>query len=294
MHRLFVFLKRHEGANRLLGAFEGFWIFLDWAPVRKTEYSATLNLMYLQAMRWAVSLCEAAGDEPAVNRYRAEAEALQGSIDTHFWDAAGKVWRDGFDPRKNGPVEEISQHANALAILLDLHPEAHGRIAREVLLKSALARRSKIVTASPFFYSSVIEAILRAGLRNEAIDLIREKWGTFLDEGATAFWEFWEPTGSLCHAWSASPLYFLSQQILGVMPTEAGWSKVRISPSLGNLEFARGVVPSPLGPIRVEWEKGGEDQLAVRIDVPEGMEAEFVGPGDGARTLTAGAHEFHT
>ncbi len=294
MHRLFDFFNRHESRNRLIGNFGAFWVFLDWATVRKADYSATLNLMYLQALRHAIQLCLVAGDSAGEQKYTASAEALAISIDTHFWDEAGKVFRDGFDPVTNGPVEQISQHANALAILLNLRPEAHEKIARDILLKPSLARRSKIVTASPFFYAYIIEALIKAGLRKEAKEIIRTKWGAMLDRGATTFWEFWEPTGSLCHAWSASPLYIMSQQLLGVVPVEPGWIKIVIAPDPGDLDFARGIVPSPMGPVRVEWEKSGDDQLAVRIDVPEGMTAEFLNPTGGKRILTAGRNEFHT
>jgi alpha-L-rhamnosidase len=294
VERVLAFFKRHEWANRLVGGFDGFWVFLDWAPVRKADFSATLNLMYLQALRWAARLREVAGDARGAERHHATAEALAGSIDTHFWDAAANVWRDGFDPESNAPVEEVSQHANALAILLDLRPEAGAKIARDVLLKPAQARRSRAVTGSPFFYAYVLEAMAKAGLRAEAIDVIREKWGSMLDRGATTFWEHWEPSDSLCHAWSASPLYHLSQLALGVAATEPGWRRVRIAPVVGKLESAKGVVPTPLGPLRIEWEKGGEDQLAVRVEVPEGMEAEFVSPAADRRALGPGVHEFHT
>lgn len=124
--------------------------------------------------------------------------------------------------------------------------------------------------------------------------MIGIKWGSMIDRGATTFWEFWEPSGSLCHAWSASPLYVLSQQLLGVVPVEPGWARIQISPNPGKLDFARGVVPSPMGPVRVEWEKSGDDQLAVRVDVPEGMTAEFLNPAGGRRILTTGLNEFHT
>ena len=132
-------------------------------------------------------------------------------------------------------------------------------------------------------------------LRAEAIEIIRDKWGAMLDAGATTFWENWEGgTISHCHAWSASPVYHLSQQVLGVMPVDVGWKQVRITPLAGKLDFARGTVPSPLGAIRVEWEKAGEDQLAVRVDLPPGMSGEFVGPLGEVRMLEEGAHEFHT
>ena len=294
MHRLFEFFSRHESKNRLIGNFDAFWVFLDWAEVRKADYSATLNLLYLQSLQRAGSLCELAGDTAGAQRYAASAESLASSIDTHFWDAAGNVFRDGFDPVTNGPVEQVSQHANALAILLNLRPESHGEIARNILLKPAKSRRSKVITASPFFYAYVIEALIKAGLQSEALEIVSTKWGTSIDRGATTFWEFWEPTGSLCHAWSASPLYVLSQQLLGVMPVEPGWTRIQISPNPGKLDFARGVVPSPMGPVRVEWEKSGDDQLAVRVDVPEGMTAEFLNPAGGRRILVSGLNEFHT
>ena len=69
---------------------------------------------------------------------------------------------------------------------------------------------------------------------------------------------------------------------------------MRIAPLIGNLEFARGAVPSPHGTIRVEWEKVGEDQLAVRVELPEGIDGEFVGPLGETRELESGASEFHT
>jgi hypothetical protein len=38
----------------------------------------------------------------------------------------------------------------------------------------------------------------------------------------------------------------------------------------------------------------GDDQLAVRVELPEGIEGEFVGPLGESRQLDAGASEFHT
>jgi hypothetical protein len=117
-----------------------------------------------------------------------------------------------------------------------------------------------------------------------------------LDAGAVTCWELWDVTvESRCHAWSASPLYHLSQQVLGVMSEEPGWGRIRIAPCTGgDLEYARGVVPSPLGPIRIEWEKAGDDQLAVRVDLPGGMAGRFISPGGQVRELRNGIQEFHT
>jgi hypothetical protein len=295
MHRLMDFLAGHEVKDGLVGDFEGYWVFLDWQGLYKANFSGVLNLMYLQALRWASAIGAIVEDEEHSAAYGAKAAALAETVERYFWDAKAKVWRDGFDPAKNAQVDAVSQQMNALAMLLRLKPEAHPMLAKEVLLKGARQRRGKILTASPFFYAYVLEALAESNYRAEAVDLIREKWGEMMDNGATTFWELWEAsTASRCHAWSASPVYHLSQQVLGVMPVDVGWKQVRIAPLPAGLEYARGTVPSPLGTIRVEWEKAGEDQLAVRVDLPPGMEAEFVGPLGETRSLEAGAHQFHT
>lgn len=293
VHRVMAFFKKHEIHDGLVGNFEGFWVFLDWQELFKGDLCGVLNLMYLQGLRQAAALCEIAGQTEPAARYLAGAEKAAAAAEKYFWDSAAKVWRDGFDLSANQPVEQISQHMNALAILCRLLPQTHAAIARDVLLKSA-TKRSKILTASPFFYAYVLEAMIQSGLKSEALDIIRDKWGDMIDQGAVAFWEHWDGRQSRCHAWSASPVYHLSQQILGVTPVEVGWSRVMIAPMVGKLDYARGTIPSPLGPIRIEWEKVAGDQLAVRVELPDGMEGEFVDPMGGARTLTAGNHEFNT
>lgn len=294
MHRLFEFFAAHEVKDGLIGDFDGWWVFLDGRPLFKNNLSGVLNLMYLQAIRWAAAISQICGDDAAATRYTAKATQMVETLETYFWDASAKVWRDGYDAAKGAPVDSVSQHMNALAILLDLKPESHLAIARDVLLKAARAKRGKIIEASPFFYAYVLEAMAEAGLKSEVVEIIGDKWGQMLDAGATTFWEDWTGTGSRCHAWSASPLYHLSQQVLGVVPVDVGWKSVRIAPLPAGLDFARGVIPSPLGNIRVEWEKAEEDQLAVRVDLPPGIEAEFVGPLGEIRALTPGSHEFHT
>jgi hypothetical protein len=236
-------------------------------------------------------------DEPAAARYMKKAQALEAVIERFFWDEHAKRWRDGYNRRTNDPVDSVSQHMNALAILLELKPATHLSLARDVLLKAAHSKRTKIIEGSPFFYAYILEALFEVGCHAEAIEIIREKWGEMIDQGATTFWEVWPDdfgANSRCHAWSASPLYHLCQRILGIMPVDVGWKQVHIAPEPVDMDFARGTVPTPLGVVRIEWEKVTEDQLAVRIELPQGMSGEFVSPLGESRTLAAGTHEFHT
>jgi hypothetical protein len=289
------FFARHEAASGLIGKFDGFWVFLDWQSLYKSDFSAVLNMMYLQALRYASAICDLIDEQELAGNYLAKATKVQIAVEKHFWDAKAKLWRDGFDPGSGKMVEEVSQHANALAMLLRLKPEGNQAIAKNVLLKAANSPRGKIAAASPFFYAYVLEALAEANYREEVIRIIREKWGEMIEKGATTFWEVWEPTyHSRCHAWSASPVYHLSQQILGVVPVEVGWKRVRIAPWMGKLDFVRGRVPTPSGVIKVEWERVGDDQLAARVELPAGMVGEFVGPLGETRPLAAGGEELHT
>jgi alpha-L-rhamnosidase len=294
MHRVFEFFTAHESPDGLIGSFSGYWMFLDWQQIFKGNYSAPFNLMYLQALRWAADICRLT-DDPAAAGYDERAARLTVSIEKFFWDPKAKGWRDGFDAATGKPVEQVSQHTATLAILLGLKPETHEALAKNVLLKSAKSTRTKILTASPFFYAYVLEAMVACGLAAEAVAVIKDKWGKLIDEGATTFPEMWAVKAeSRCHAWSSSPVYHLSEIVLGIRSMSPGWGRVKISPLISAVENARGTVSTPHGLIRLEWEKVDEDQLAVRVDLPDGIAAEFVSPDGSARKLEAGANQFHT
>ena len=293
VHRVFDFFARHARADGLIGGFDGWWVFLDWAELHKKDYSTVLNMQYLQSLRHAAELCRLAGDPRSEARYRDQAERLKQAIVHCFWDERQKLFRDGLDADRGVAVDLVSQHANTLAILLDLQPEHAPHLARDVLLKPARQKKPGVITASPFFYAYVLSALIKTGLRQEAMDVIADKWGGWIDLGAVSCWETWDNTSlSKCHAWSASPIYHFAQQILGVTAAEPAFRRCHIAPLPGKLDFARGVVPTPAGAIRVEWERAGDDQLAVRIDLPDGVEADFIGPTGETRPLRAGTHQF--
>jgi hypothetical protein len=73
----------------------------------------------------------------------------------------------------------------------------------------------------PYLYHYVIEAMLRCGMKREALDLLTSYWGGMVDAGADTFWEVYDPkdpmlspygnvlSNSYCHAWSCTPAWLL-------------------------------------------------------------------------------------
>ncbi|MBN1419168.1 MAG: alpha-L-rhamnosidase, partial [Planctomycetes bacterium] len=79
---------------------------------------------------------------------------------------------------------------------------------------------------------------------------------------------------SLCHGWASGPTAWLSRNVLGVRPIEPGCRRVRIAPQLGDLAWAEGTYPTPLGPIRVRHERRPDGTISSKIDAPPGIRVE--------------------
>jgi hypothetical protein len=151
-----------------------------------------------------------------------------------------------------------------------------------------------VVLANTFFTHFVYRALCRAGRFDLVLGLIRERYGRMLARGATTLWESYDPTASLCHGFSATPVYQLSTEVLGVFPLENGFRRFRIAPQLADLDHARGVFPTVRGDVSVEWSRDG-DTLHLAVSVPPGTEAELVAPTGyvaDVRGLDPGTHRL--
>ena len=94
------------------------------------------------------------------------------------------------------------------------------------------------------------------------------------------------PYHSRCHAFSCAPLYFMQSVILGVCPTQPGFSEFTLAPQPGNLSEAQGAIPTPVGLIHVNWRRNGI-KLSIELTVPYGLTAHTQ-----AGEFSAGKHKF--
>jgi hypothetical protein len=162
-------------------------------------------------------------------------------------------------------------------------------------------------TISPYFNAYLLQAMARMGHRREALDWMRQYWGGMLAEGASSFWEAYDPrwpkqdphqslqadgvTGyfvSLAHGWSSGPAAWLMEEVLGIRAAAPGFRKAIIRPDLLGLEWAKGQVPSPRGAIRVEMRH--EPEMTIDLRLPPGVEATMLVPlaRPGQRVLVNG------
>jgi hypothetical protein len=92
--------------------------------------------------------------------------------------------------------------------------------------------------------------------------------------GATSFWETgrggddFDRAGSLCHGWSALPVYYYQAWVLGVHPLEPGFRRFTLSPYPDRYYTATGQIPTPAGSIHLAWQRLS-DGLHLDVTGPE-------------------------
>ncbi len=258
--RLFAGMVGEHGEVR----FTHGWLLLDWATGTREEDAPAIragcHALLLMAFRHGAELCRELGE----NGCAAEAET-----------AAAKM--ASFVP----PLTP-SAAANAFQVLAGLRDAGtvYGQCFAPTLPHGL----------STFLGCFVLDACALAGHRAEALHHLRAYWGGMLSLGATTFWEHFdidwlenaaridEPVPpekrdihrdcgegcyrsfrhSLCHGWASLPAEWLIRQILGASVLRP--DHVSVMPSLCGLEWARGVVPTLYGDIRIE---AAPDKVAV-------------------------------
>jgi hypothetical protein len=118
----------------------------------------------------------------------------------------------------------------------------------------------------------VHDALAEAG-RAERVAAACRDWGALLARSETSWSETWFG-GTVSHGWSSTPTRDLLVRSLGVGPAEPGFTRARVAPRLGDLDWARGAVPTPAGLLRVDCSGS-----RVEVDSPVPFELDL---GDGA------------
>ena len=272
---------------------------------------AFLNCLLAKTLADMADMAEVLGQEEEAKSYQIRAENVSGAINERLWsDASGGYIDERYD--------YLPQDGNALAIIFGIAPVERARRALDSLKNrnwspygSTLAdRQVKFIRGgntviSPLMCGYEAEARFLTGGDDEALDLIERCWGTMLQKGASTFWEY-APNDAHgrwplpCHAWSSGPAYILPAYVLGVRPTKPGFLQFVVHPRLCNLTWAKGVIPTPYGLIRVSWEikDSPSRHWTCAVDVPEGTSATLIVPNRFASgqkdpvDLAAGHHDL--
>lgn len=263
MQSLMSFVEGRLDGNGMVEGQKGDWVFVDWSPgpmSKKGELSFE-QMVYLRSLD-AMSLCaEIVGNEGDRQKYADMADNIRRQLVPRFWnDEKNAFVHTVIDGRQS---DEVTRYANMFAVLYGLVDDERADAIRD----NVLLNDSIMPITTPYMQFYELEALCSLGEHGRVLDEMGSYWGGMLGEGATSFWETYDPSEpypqrlgmyghpygkSLCHAWGASPLYLLGKYFLGVRPTKPGYKEWVAEPRLGNLKWMRGDVPTPRGNIHIE------------------------------------------
>ena len=244
------------------------WIFVDWVdfPMHKRGVLAFEQILFwkaLETMAMVAPLASSQEGKAESAYYQELADALRKKVKTLFWDEGKKAFLHAIEDGQMNP--QITKFPNMFAILYDFVPEED----KEKLMQTVMLNKKIEPITTPYMRFYELAALCQMGYQNEVLPEIKGYWGGMLREGATSFWEKYNPEESgtqhlamygrpygksLCHAWGASPVYLLGKYFLGVNPTKPGYTEYEIKPTLGGLEWMEGEVPTPFGKICVKMD----------------------------------------
>jgi hypothetical protein len=286
----------------------------DYAFLPRSGEITYYNANYVQALNNAASIARLLGHSADADRWEQRAASVAAAINANLWDASAGAYLDSADgPVRHGQdgnaiaitagVADPQRAASALAYLDATTKLAYGNAFMDNDTLSGVDNASQRVYA----FTSYPEFVARfeSGQPDSAIDQIKRTYGAMYsgDPGITA-WEGIGPGGtpyegaftSMAHGWSTGVLPALTNQLLGVSPTGAGFSTWAVNPHPGAISWARGQVPTPHGPLSVQWQTGtgrGEPFFTLRVTAPAGTRGEIAVPADAKATVRLDGRPVH-
>ncbi|MEN6371621.1 MAG: family 78 glycoside hydrolase catalytic domain [Armatimonadota bacterium] len=245
-------------------------LFIDWAEIDRRGEVMALNCLYIGALRAACRMAETLQRRYDAEEWAGLASALKMVMAKYFWSPSLGLFADA---RVNGRLEEhYSRQTNILAALYDIADHYQ----KSSIYRQVLSDRYLPPITTPYFTSVLAEGLFRNGYAEQAVSLIRNRWGGMLSQGATAFWEYLTTEGCLCYGSASAPAYHLQAYILGIKPSGEP-RRVIIEPHPADLDWAKGVVPTKSGPVAVNWAIGKRG-ITMTVEVPRGVTAELIPP----------------
>jgi hypothetical protein len=257
------------------------WDFVDWAPLTATEREIFTHLLACQVLALSGKLLQtlAAGgrsvDAP-LGRYAAARRRMVAAARDRWWAGGSGILGS-------------RHHLAAMAIRSGVFGPDESR----ALFDRALAADPPSRMTYWHRYAD-LDAAARVGRIGWGLDYVRRHWGAAVRAGVTTFWETMDAVWlededphamtmvggeyaryggyetSLCHGWSAGPAAWLHRAVLGVRPAADGFTALEFEPALGDLAWARGTVPTPLGDVEVELRRDPGGRRAA-LTVPAGI-----------------------
>lgn len=190
---------------------ENYPVFVDWSNEFNKDTAGQAEMIYV--LKQFISLAEAVGD-PDLQFYQDKLTRIISYAKEKLYCPDKKMFVTG--------DEEFNIASQVWMVLAGVFSPEENRG-----IMQAAVRELFPVTgiATPYMYHHIVEALFEAGLKDDAVALMKNYWGKMIDLGADTFWEAFDPdqpeyspygspiVNSYCHAWSCTPVYLIKKYL---------------------------------------------------------------------------------
>lgn len=192
--------------NYLVTDSDTWWCFLDWNDELNKQAGA--QAVFIYTLKQLKEIEKILGIKADMTTYRIE-KLKEASI-SHLWDEEKGFFVSGSKKQ----VSWISQIWFVLSEIFDKEKNAS-------ILKNLKGKNPHVKMVTPYAYHHYLEALILCDMINEAKNVMIDYWGEMVNDGADCFYEVYDPKNknqspygsmvinSYCHAWSATPSYFI-------------------------------------------------------------------------------------
>ncbi len=248
----------------------------DNIPHKKTGINAVFTFIYLAAIKSVIKMAKALDNLQIANDLQIRYDRIAQNARKEFWVEKEGAFAETLE--KNSFIA----HSSFLAVIADVPNEEQTEKIKKYLTKHFTTlftngyNPDDGVKLAPHFTFYALQGLYKLGLAKPAEQIIKDGWGWMLQNGLTTCSEMYKLGCSLNHAWSASPGYYMSKNILGVkFPEKPNMDIVKIEICTDSVTWAKGSFPHPKGVVTIDWYTNAKGEKIFNIKAPKGVKVIF-------------------
>lgn len=186
-------------------------VFVDWSNDFNKDTAGQAETIYV--LKQFIALAEIV-EEEQIQVYKEKLELLSEYSRNVLYDSEKKLFVT--------TGQEYNIASQVWMVLAHVMTAEENREIMQTTIQTLFPVKN---IATPYMYHHIVEALFEAGLKEEAVKLMKEYWGKMIDLGADTFWEAFDPekpdfspygspiVNSYCHAWSCTPVYLIKKYL---------------------------------------------------------------------------------
>jgi hypothetical protein len=234
-----------------------------------TDINTVVNAYHYRAIVLMAEIAKAVGKEEDQQFYSERAARLKRSFNNALFDKKRGVYRDGIG------TDHASLHAN-------MFPLAFGLVEERNVASVLAFIRSRKMACSVYGAQFLLDALYDHHDAAYGLELLTStsdrSWYNMILTGSTITTEAWDnkykPNQDWNHAWGAAPANLIPRKLMGIIPLEPGFRKIRIKPQPATLESAEIMHPTIRGDVMVRFVNNPGQSFLLEVTIPGNTSAE--------------------